>query len=160
MLRQTLVRSFWLCISAVLACGACNRAGEESKPIAESQSQSAQPANQPLTVAGCLKAGDAADTFVLTTARTEGSGETATYQLVAAPNVNLKDHVGHRVEVAGVADSQAELASRTTAVPADRDRGERPTGTSGTPKIETKTEIDVKRLTVKTIKPIADECEM
>jgi hypothetical protein len=114
-----------------------------------------------LKVAGCLKAGDAADTFVLTTARTEGGGEATTYQLVAAPNVNLRDHVGHRVEISGVADTQHELASRTTAVPSDRDRDrdERPTGTSGTAKIETKTEIDVKRVSVNSITPLADSCD-
>jgi hypothetical protein len=161
MFRQTPLRPILVCgISALLVSGACNRNGDESKPVAESQSQSARPTNEPLTVAGCLKAGDAADTFVLTTARTAGSAQTATYQLVAGPNINLRDHIGDRVEVSGVADSQHELASRTTAVPTDRDRSDRPTGTTGTPKIETKTEVDVKRLSVTAIKPLADSCDM
>jgi hypothetical protein len=143
-------------LSAAVAAGACSRQ-EEPKPVADVQTQTAQPANQPVTIAGCLKRGDAADTFVLTSARTGGSAETATYQLVGAPDVNLQDHIGHRVEVSGTMEAQQEIASRTTAVPREEDK---PTGTSGDPKVETRTEIDIKRVAVSAVKPLADSCEM
>jgi hypothetical protein len=142
-------------LSAAIAVGGCSR--QESTPVSDVQTQTAQPANQPVTIAGCLKRGDAADTFVLTAARTGGSTETATYQLVGAPDVNLQDHVGHRIEVNGTIEAQQEIASRTTAVPAD---GERPTGTSGEARVETKTEIDIKRVSVSAVKPLGDACEM
>ena len=151
------MRSIVVCVGIAMAVtsGAC-RQKPKSTSVAESQSQSAQPANQPVTIAGCLKAGEAPETFVLTAARTGGSNETATYQLVAAPDVNLKDHVGHRVEINGMVNTQQEIASRTTAVPNERSR---PTGTSGSPKVETKTEIDIKRVSVSSVKPISDKCE-
>jgi hypothetical protein len=154
---QKNVRSIVVCagIAIAVASGACNRT-PKSTAVAESQTQSAQPANQPLTIVGCLKAGEAPDTFVLTTARTDGSGETATYQLVGASDVNLKDHLGHRVEVNGTMNAQQEIASSTTAVPTERSR---PTGTSGSPKVETKTEIDIKRVSVASVKPLSNKCE-
>jgi hypothetical protein len=155
--RQRSARAMVVCAAIVmtLASGACRKA-QKSTSVAESQSQSAQPANQPLTIAGCLKAGEAPDTFVLTAARTDGSGETATYQLSGPADVNLKDHLGHRVEVNGTVNNQQEIASSTTAVPNDRSR---PTGTSGSPKVETKTEIDIKRVSVTSVKAISDKCE-
>jgi hypothetical protein len=157
-MHRQIVKTYVLCggFAAALAAGACNR-GEEPKAVSDAQTQTAQPANQPLTVAGCLKAGDAENTFVLTAARTDGSGETGTYQLVGSPNVNLRDHLGHRVEVHGTVEAQQEIASRTTAqAPADN----QPTGTSGAPKVETKTELDIKRVSVDSVKPLDEKCEL
>jgi hypothetical protein len=157
MYRQSTVRSIAICaaIAMALASGGC-RKSQKSTSVAASQSQSARPASQPLTITGCLKAGEAPDTFVLTAARTGGSGDTATYELIAPADVNLKDHVGHRLEVNGTVNTQQETASSTTAVPNQRSR---PTGTSGSPKVETKTEIDIKRVSVTAVKPISDKCE-
>lgn len=143
-------------VAAAAVTGGCNRA-EEPETVSTGQSQSAQPANQPLTAVGCLKAGEADGTFVLTAARTTGSDQTATYQLVGPAGVNLQDHIGQRVEVSGTIQAQQEVASRTTAVPAEEDR---PSGTSGTPTVVTKTEIDIKRVSVAAVKPLGETCEM
>lgn len=143
-------------LAVLLGAGACNR-GEEPRSVADRQTQTAQPVNQPMTISGCLKAGDAEGTFVLTAARSEGSTETATYQLAGSPGVNLRDHIGQRVEVNGTVNAQQEIASSTSAVGRDEDR---PAGTSGTPRVDTKAELDVKRLAVTGVKPLGDRCEM
>jgi hypothetical protein len=140
-------------VATAVIVGGCSR-DEQPVPPAEVQSQSAQPANQPMTIAGCLKAGEGSETFVLTAARTEGSTDTATYALAGSDTVNLREHVGRQVEVSGVVRAEQEVASRTGAQPAERAEG-----TSGTPTVQTKTEVEVKRLDVNAVRRIADECE-
>jgi hypothetical protein len=151
-----IVRSVVFCffLALGLAGTGCNR-GPKATVVAESQAQTAQPANQPMTVSGCLKAGEADGTFVLTAARTTGSsGETATYHLVGPQANNLQEHVGRQVEVIGTMQAQQEIASNAPAQPAN----ERATGTSGT--VQTRTDIDIRRLAVTSLKPIAEKCEM
>ena len=144
-----------LTVIAVAAPG-CRRS-EPSPPPAEVRSTAVQPANQPTTIKGCLKAGDAPDTFVVTAAKTEGSTETATYNLVGSAGVNLADHIGRPVEVSGVIKQAQELATR------DRVEPTQPAATSGSagkPVVETRTEVDIKRLEVSSIKRMSnDHCE-
>lgn len=146
-------------LAAAVASGACNRDQGKMKAGAEVQTQTAQPANSPVTVAGCLMSGEAPDTFVLTAARTEGSIAAATYQLVGTlvtkQTETLRDQVGKRVEVNGIVEAQQEIASNATAR-ADKDRA---TGTSGTPTVQTRTEIDIKRLSVSAVKALGDKCD-
>ena len=146
------------CISCTLVAvafvfGGCSR-DEPPVPPAEVRSQSAQPANQPVAINGCLKAGEGSDTFVLTAARTEGSSETATYTLVGNEGVNLRDHLGRQVEVRGVVRAEQEVASRSSAQPAERAKG-----TTGTPTVQTQTELEIKRLDVSAVRRLGDECE-
>jgi hypothetical protein len=150
MSRYSVITSF--VVASVCLSAACNRG--EPVPPAEVQSQVAQPANQPIAVRGCLKAGEASDTFVLTAARSEGSNETATYVLVGKEGVNLRDHIGRQVEVNGVVRAEQEMASRSGAQPADK-----ATGTAGTPTVQTRTQVELKRLDVSAIKPTGDRCE-
>lgn len=141
-------------LTAVLVAGlslgyGCNR--ERATPVAESQTTSAERAtNQPMTVAGCLRAGEAADTYVLTTTGTD----VATYNLVGDESVNLRDHVGKQIEVEGVLTSQQQTATRAAA-PSE----ERATGTSGTPAVETRTAVDIRRLEVRTVRPTENDCK-
>lgn len=145
-----------LILSAVVASGACNREPEKLTTAAESQTQAATPTNMPTTVAGCVKAGEAADTFVLTTARAEGApADAATYELVGDQVAGLRDHIGRRAEVSGTVQARQEIASSSTAKPAD----ERATGTSGTPTVQTRTEIDIKRLSVTSVKRLDEKCD-
>ena len=144
-----------LCGCIALSAAGC-RSNEPSTPPAEDRAQAGQQANHPETVTGCLKAGDAPDTFVVTAARTAGSTETATYQLVGNSSVNLTDHVGRQVEVSGTVKQTHELASR------DRARAAQPEGTSGgagKPVVETRTEVDIKQIDVSAIKPLGSRCE-
>lgn len=138
------------------ATGACNRAGDSEEPkVPEAQTQSApQAVNQPETVSGCLRAGDASDTFVLTTTRSKDREEPATYHLVGSGGVNLQEHVGHRIEVSGVLSAQQQATSRSL-----DNSAERATGTAGTPTVSTRTEIDIKRLEVTSVRPLGESCE-
>lgn len=143
-----------LMLGATLTLGACNRA-EKMTPGTEVQTQSAQQAATPTSLSGCLKAGEAGDTFVLTTARADGAGDPATYQLVGSKAAGLGEHIGHRVEVTGTVQAQQEVATRSTAQSAQ----ERPAGTSGTPTVQTRAEIEIRRLAVDSVKPLDEKCE-
>ena len=147
----------YVALAACLAIStaACNR-NESAPPPAQVQSQSTLPANSPTTVAGCLRAGDAANTFIVTTAKTEGGSETATYQLVGNQGANLSEHIGRQVEVSGVIRQSQELAST------ERARTAEPKGTAGspgTPTVETRTEVEIKELEVSSIKPLEGRCD-
>ena len=141
------------CLALMLiAIAACNR--EARAPVAESQAATpVTAANQPTTVKGCLRAGDAADTFVLTGERAARGQQTATYQLNPQQGVALADHVGQQVEVSGVIVAQQEVTAQTSAQPAGK-----ATGTSGTPSVSTATELDLKQLNVHQIRKLDDSC--
>ena len=52
-----------LCAAAAITAGACER----NSPAAESQTMTVEPRMEPATAKGCLRAGMAENTFVLTT---------------------------------------------------------------------------------------------
>jgi len=105
-----------------------------------------------LTVAGCLRAGLAEDTFVVTTATDPDSGKPATYQLIGHA-VPLRDYVGQQVNVSGTLRAEEQVATKgTTAVDTPA------TGTAGTPVVRTNTELDVKELSVNSIAPTGQSC--
>ncbi len=162
-MRRTPAKFFTLVSSALFAGAAlagCNRSEQSTTPVAESKTQHpVQPANQPMTVAGCLRGGDTADTLVLTTsaAANAAAGDStgaATYQLAGASGVNLRDHIGRRIEVNGVLRAQ-QLTESHAAGPA----ANAPTGTAGTPRVETRTEVEIKHLDVSSVKPLAEDCD-
>jgi hypothetical protein len=110
----------------------------------------------PMTVAGCLRAGDASDTYVLTQdASNTGAPDTANYQLVGVKEVDLRQHIGERVQVTGVLASQQEVAARST--PAQQDKA---TGTAGKPTVQTETRVDMRTLQVNSVNPQGGKCEM
>ena len=150
-------RMSYVALGASLALSAVGCTGKESAPPpAQVQSQSALPANSPAMITGCLKAGEAANTFVVTTAKSEGGSETATYQLVGNPGANLSDHIGRRVEVTGVIRQSQELASTERARPAEAK------GTAGSPDkptVETRTDVEIKQLEVSSIKSVGGRCD-
>ena len=158
MTRHVFATSMILC--TVIAAGACNRGPETTTTKPEVQTQTAQTANMPMTVSGCLKAGEAADTYVLTTARTEGSTDAATYQLVGSQTANLREQIGRRVEVSGTLQAQQQIAATGTAQTKPDKSAERATGTIGTPTVQTRTEIDIKRLSVSSVKPTGEKCDL
>ena len=133
---------------------ACSR--EAEVPPAQVQSQSVRQADTPTVVTGCLKAGDAANTFVLTTAQTVDGTPAATYQLHGSGGVNLVDHVGKRIEVNGVVREQAQIATREPAQVA----GEKATGTAGTPTVQTNTQLSIRQLDVSGVKAAGGDCQM
>lgn len=155
--RQPLVQ--WIVVTLALGTGlaaaGCSR--ESETPAAEVQSRTpAQQTSQPVTVRGCLRAGEAADTFVITTSRAENQQEqTATYQLVGREGVDFKSNVGRQVEVSGIVNTQQRIANRSAAAPADG----KATGTTGTPTVQTTTTVDMKQLDVTALRALAEKCE-
>jgi hypothetical protein len=147
--RRPFVATAALAAALSLALGGCSR--DETAPVAESQAKTqARTDNQPVTVTGCLRAGEAAETFVLTS----GGPGAATYNLVGVEGVNLLDHTGKLVEVSGVLVAQQQIASRAAGPAANK-----ATGTSGTPAVETRTTVDIRQIEVKTIRRTGGDCQ-
>lgn len=141
-------------LAAACAAGACSR--EPETPPAQSQTQSTQQLNTPATLTGCLRAGEAANTFVLTASPTTTAASVpATYQLDGADSANLAEHVGKRVEVSGVIAEQQHVTTTEPAAPADQ----KATGTSGTPTVQTGTQLALRRVEVQQVRPVAGSCE-
>ena len=131
---------------------ACNR---EKSIAPELQTTSGEkPRMEQTTVTGCLKSGLAENTLVLTASREGGALETATYQLTGPERLNMRDYVGQKVEIAGTIQSEQELTSLGQATEQQAAKG-----TSGTPTVETKSQVDIKRLSVKTITPTGIRCD-
>jgi hypothetical protein len=151
-MHHRLIGTTVLVSSLALAAGACNR--KEAAPELQTTTVKQPPAGT-MTVNGCLKRGVLADnTFVLTASRAQGADETATYQLIGREGVPLGDYVGQQVEVSGTLRAEEQIASTGGVVQ------EKPAkGTTGAPEVETKTELDVKRLDVASVKPTGNRCE-
>jgi hypothetical protein len=145
--------------SVVLVCAVAAgcRGGDPEVPPAQTQTATSGPANQPTTVTGCLRAGDAENTFVLTTAQTADGTPAATYHLTGDPGVNLVDHIGRRVEVSGLVNEQAQITTRQAQQPAENATGT--AGRPGTPTVQTGTELAIKRLVISSVKRAGGDCE-
>lgn len=139
---------------AAAAAGACSRE-EPAAPPAQSQTQTVQKPNVPTLVTGCLRAGEATNTFVLTASQATDGTTPATYQLNGSAGVNLADHVGKRVEVNGVLREQAHIATNESRQPAE----DRAKGTSGTPSVQTATQVSIRQLDVTSVKSAGADCE-
>jgi hypothetical protein len=155
-------------------------AAEQSAPAAQSYPATKA---ETKTVTGCLRTGDRQNAFVLaviddtapqasaqgdrsTSASPQATGtagaamKTITYQLVTdQSNVELRKHVGTRVQVTGRLDPAAsrsvtENSSETTAVPPAIPQA------NTTPVVTTseKTKVQVQTLHVTSIKPVGGSC--
>jgi hypothetical protein len=155
-LRTTLGR--FVAAGALLALaagsGACNREPEAPVARIEMTTPLAKPA-EPMEVRGCIRAGEAANTFVLTAAVTETGMPAANYALTGAQDVDLSQYVGNHVEVHGVI---TEAQQRTTASATDFQEPEE-RGTTGTPAVATTTEVQFRELEVRRIRPVEGSCE-
>lgn len=136
-----------------LAAAACS--SEPEAPVVQSQTQSTQQLNTPATLTGCLRAGEAGNTFVLTASATNDGSAPATYQLEGSGGANLTDHVGKRLEVTGIIADQQHVATTEAAKPADQ----KATGTTGTPTVQTSTQLALRTFQVKQVRPLGENCE-
>jgi hypothetical protein len=107
------------------------------------------------TVTGCLRAGNADGTYVVMEARSAGGTQAATYQLIADNTDELKAHLNQPVQVVGTITSGQDIASRSTRVEEDK----KAKGTTGTPVVETTTDLQLRRLRVKSITPQGESCQ-
>ena len=120
------------------------------------ETQTATPSNVPMTttVTGCLAAGDAADTYVLNAARADGATAAATYHLVGTNGDQLRNHIGEEVKVSGTVTSGEQIAERSMPQ-AEKDKAK---GTSGTPVVQTQTDVQIQRLQVSAVAPQGQKC--
>src|SRR6187401_211407 len=117
-------------IAATFAVGLSAQQPPQSQP----PMQESKDAAKTITVTGCLKAGDTADSFTLSDLKwtsdkavgTSGSVAPATppisdssLKLIPSASTKLNDHVGHTVEVSGtIGDKAAGAAGAAAADPA------------------------------------------
>jgi hypothetical protein len=124
-----------------------NRAPELATKTAE------QTVNQPKTIAGCLHPGAATNTFVLTAAETEGATSTATYELIPRAGMDLHAYAGQDVELSGVLLTRQEVAT------SGKSESEPSKGAAGTPTVETRAELDVRKFQVESVKGTGNRCD-
>ena len=141
-----------IAVALSLAGATANCSRKSTAPDAQ-QTSGVQPRMDPTTVTGCVRSGAAEDTFVLTT-KVPDSANAATYNLNANAQVNLRQYVGQEVEVSGTTRSEQQVTSSSGATPQKPAKG-----TSGTPTVETKTEVDVRQLDVNSVRPTGQKCE-
>jgi hypothetical protein len=140
-------------IAGVAAAALAVACSSDSNRAPERQTQTPEKAlNQPATVAGCLRASMAENTFVLHEARSDGAFGTANYELIGTPGVELRDYANQEVEVSGTLRSQQVVASSGTTTETT------PAGTAGIPAVKTRSEVDVRRLEVTSVKPTGKSC--
>jgi len=139
-----------IAVPLLAATAGCNR--KSTAPELQ-QTSGVQPRADRTTVAGCLRAGAAEDTFVLTSPAPD-SPKPATYNLNANAALNLRQYVGQQVEVSGTVRAEQQVTSSSGTTPEKAAKG-----TSGTPTVETKTELDVRQLDVSSVKPSGGKCE-
>lgn len=140
----------------LIAAGGCNSKGKVDKSPVETQTATAAPATgAPITVTGCLRAGDAPDTFVLWQAAQNGSTETANYQLVGKEGVDFRDNAGKRVQVTGTLGTEEDIASRAPATAEPKAKG-----TSGTPVVQTQENVQIRTLRVDNLTAQGGSCPL
>ena len=144
-------------VVALTGAVACGGNGEQVPALETQTVTPPQETAMPERVQGCLRAGEAEGTFVLTSSAIDTQMAAATYELAAAPAAlaGLAAHVGRRVEVTGTIVSEQTAQSRGPSMPA----ADTAAGTSGTPTVQSTTEVDVKRLQVASVTPVDGDCE-
>jgi hypothetical protein len=169
------------CVPACLAALALATVGVSAQyPEKPADKQMSAKSAQTVTIAGCVKEGDTASSFFLTNvdanalAAHHGSGATGTagtppapagssatapgtttVALISSGDIDLKKHVGHKVEVTGtIAPTKPEPGSAA--------------GTAGTPSSDTtareagkdKSMAHAHKLNVKSVKHVSETCSM
>ena len=115
--------------SFVAAAFAVSLSAQATPPQSQPPMQESKDAAKSVTVTGCLKAGDAPESFTLSdltwgqdkAVGTSGSATPATppvaattLKLIGTPSTKLGDHVGHKVEVSGTIADKADKPAGAT----------------------------------------------
>jgi len=133
-----------------LAGTACSKNENRAPELATKTAE--QPVNQPRTIAGCVYPGAATNTFVVFAAESEGATTTATYEVIPKAGMDLHAYAGQNVEMSGT------LLTRQTVATSGKGEAEPAKGASGTPTVETRTELDVRKFEVESVKPTGKHC--
>lgn len=147
-----------LALAGAAVSAGCSKDADDAVPVAESQTQRATDnLARNVTIEGCLRAGEGATTFVVTSSRAEQDGSTRTYALnypTNAPPADLRDHVGRQVVVEGVVRAQDAVTGVSAPTPPAND----PVGTGGAPRVQTTTALAVEQLEVNALRPLDEAC--
>jgi hypothetical protein len=167
----------WKCVSAaalcvgMAACGGNDRnstqaetnSNNDTRSAGAAQEQTSEPSGKsvPLTVTGCLSSAEGR--YVLT--ELAGSGATAqaateTYQLTNADD-ELRQHVGKQVRVTGEAEPARIAEVRESTPPGSASAGtagRQGGGNDAAVSTETRTRLEVRRMSVRTVSPANGEC--
>ncbi|HTL42729.1 MAG TPA: hypothetical protein VL262_00220 [Vicinamibacterales bacterium] len=145
-------------ITFAIGSAACGHGPSASQDRSSTppETPTATRSNTPMTttVTGCLAAGDAADTYVLNAARADGATTSATYHLLGTNPAQLRDHIGEEVKVSGTVTSGEQIAERSM----PQAETEKAKGTSGTPVVQTQTDVQIRRLQVSSVAPQGQKC--
>lgn len=134
------------------ACGKGPGSGQKAGP--EDQSATVRPSTEtPITVTGCLGGGAVEHSFVLTSVQQQGTVGTATYQLEGKQGVDFRDHVGQRVRISGTLGTETDVDSRGPVAAEPKAKG-----TTGTPSVQTDTDLQVRTLHVESLTPSGSRC--
>lgn len=142
---------------ATMSAGCGRDAGDDVTPVAQGQTERAiENLARDVTVLGCLRAGEAANTFVVTASEAGPEGTTRTYALSypADQPEDLQEHVGGQVEVQGIVRAQHAVTGATPSTPPANE----PVGTGGEPRVQTTTTLAVEQLEVRTLRPLGEAC--
>ena len=152
--RSSMLFTALITLGITLAVSGCNR--QKTTAPERQTTTGVQPRDQPVVATGCLRPGDASDTFVLMSTDKTGSGaDTATYQLIGPAALNLSTYVGKRVQVSGTLRAEQAVASDSGAT-----REKATAGTSGTPTVETRTTVDIRQMTVESVQSVGGDCDV
>ena len=138
-------------VAAAIALTGCSKNENRAPELATKTPE--QPLNQPKMIAGCLRASAAPNTFVLTASEFAGATTTATYELIPKSGLELQGYAGQDVEVSGTL-----RASQTVATSGDAQEAKPAKNASSTPTVETKTEVEVRKFEVDSVKPTGKRC--
>jgi hypothetical protein len=128
---------------------------QTTPPPSQPPMQESRDASKNVTVTGCLKAGDAADSFTLSDLKwskdtkggavgTSGSGappaaiaSATTLKVIPSGSTKLSEHVGHTVEVTGTIADKMDKSDRPTTPPDPA--APRPSASAPGPSLEVRT---------------------
>lgn len=139
-----------------LSSAACAKgAGSGQNAHAENQSATELAATgAPVTVTGCLRGGAVENSFVLTSVQQQGTVGTATYQLEGKQGVDFRHHMGQQVQITGTLGTETDVDSRGPVAAEPKAKG-----TTGTPAVQTDTDLQVRTLHVDTLTPSGSGCK-
>jgi hypothetical protein len=124
-------------IAACLAAGFGLATGVRAQTESPNSQKAATGKQQTIAVTGCLKQGTGSEgEFLLAKLPASSTGATTTFRLVGGGKVNLKDHVGHKVEVKGKMHETSAKPPAAASAP------------------------DEQKLTVTSLTHLADTCEL
>lgn len=162
-MRNGTLLSLGMSLTLVIAGAACSSArGNEERTDA-----TASASGDSVTISGCLS-GTPDGRFALTAmpdaaaaiaGRSVAGDERETHSYILVGGENLQQHIGRRVEVAGVVSDSARQVEHDA-----RLKTEVPNATGGDDKPAVKTteevEVQVRQLTVREVRPVAGDCKL